>query len=69
MTRPEESVTVAQRHLAGAQSALPTGEGERSEYRRRLGVREQQCGSLEALLRGLHTCLVNHTSLVDPLVR
>lgn len=65
MTWIEESVTVAHRHLSDAQSVLLAVERECNEYRSRLGVEEQRRDGLEALLRGLYSDLVYHTSLVD----
>lgn len=65
MTPLEESVTVAQRQLAEAQSALPTVTEKGDEYRSGLGVEEQQRGSLQALLRGVRNRLVDHASFVN----
>lgn len=65
MARLEEPVTVAQPQLPDAQSALVTVKGQRNECRRGRGVREQQRGSLEVLLCGVQTPLVDHAPLVD----
>lgn len=60
-----ECVTVAQRHLADVQFALVRVEEKHDEYRSRLGVEDLCFNSLEMLLYGLRSCLIDHTSLVD----
>lgn len=65
LTCLEESITVAQRQFINAQSAYVTVDGERDECRRCLGVEEQRRGGLEALLSGLCSRLVDHSSSVD----
>lgn len=62
MTRFEKAVTGSQRPLADAQSALVNVEVKREHYDRHLGDKEQQRGSLESLLHGLRSCLVDHAS-------
>lgn len=64
MTRLKESDAVVQRQLADIQLALPTVESEDEKHRRRLDVEEHRCGGLEALLCGLHSRPVDHSSLV-----
>lgn len=65
MTQIEESVAVAQDQLADVQLALTIIQGEHGEHFRCVGIEEQRSGSLEALLRGLRSRLVDYTCLVD----
>lgn len=51
MTRLEESFSVAQRQLTGAEAALLMVQREGNEYSRRFDVKKQRHGNLESLLR------------------
>lgn len=65
MTRLKGFVTAAKRHWADVQSAFFTVEVECNEYSGPLSAEEPRRGSLEALLRGVRNCLLDHSSLVD----
>lgn len=65
MTWLEELATVAQLHLAGAQSYFLTVEGVPDRYCSCICVEEQWFNGFEALLCSLHSRLLYHTCLVD----
>lgn len=61
----EESMTVAQCQLVGAQSSSIMVEGEPDAYRRRLGTEGQHPYGLGEFFCGLSYRLVGHLSLIN----